>query len=51
MEKRKITKEEKLVIIKQVLKSTLEEHSLYAASYYSWNKKLNNIHKNKTATS
>ncbi|NQY12137.1 MAG: transposase [Flavobacteriales bacterium] len=47
MEKRKFTKEEKLAIIKEVsehgLKSTLEKHSLYAASYYSWKKKLDDM--------
>jgi putative transposase len=43
MEKRTFTKEEKLAIIQEVseqgLKSTLEKHKIYAASYYSWKKK------------
>ena len=47
MEKRKFTKEEKLTIIKEVsengLKTTLEKHGLYPASYYSWKKKLEDM--------
>lgn len=47
MEKRTFTKEEKLLIIKEVseqgLKSTLEKHNLYPASYYSWKKKFDDM--------
>ena len=45
--KRKFTKKEQLAIIQEVsehgLKSTLEKHSLYAESYYSWKKKLDDM--------
>lgn len=47
MEKRKFTKEEKLAIIKEVsehgLKATLEKHSLYPASYYTWKRKFDTM--------
>jgi len=47
MEKRKFTKEEKLQIIKEAsehgIKETLEKHSLYPASYYSWKKKFESM--------
>ena len=47
MEKRKFTKEEKLAIIKAVsehgLKATLEKHSLYPASYYTWKRKFDTM--------
>lgn len=47
MKKRKFTKEEKLAIIKEVsengLKSTIEKHGIYPASYYSWKKKLDEM--------
>ncbi len=42
--KRKFTKEEKLQIIKEAseqgVKATLEKYGVYAASYYSWKEKL-----------
>ena len=42
-EKRTFTKEEKLLILKEVeqegVKSTLEKHGIYPATYYSWKKK------------
>ena len=42
-EKRKFTKEEKLQLLKEVeqsgVKSTLEKHGIYPATYYSWKKK------------
>jgi len=42
-EKRTFTKEEKLQILKEVeqkgVKSTLEKHGIYPATYYSWKKK------------
>jgi len=42
--KRKFTKQEKLQIIKEAseqgVKATLWKHGIYAASYYSWKKKL-----------
>lgn len=41
--KRTFTKEEKLLILKEVeqegVKSTLEKHGIYPATYYSWKKK------------
>lgn len=47
MEKRTFTKEEKLSIIKEVseqgLKSTLEKHKIYPASYYSWKSKFDQM--------
>lgn len=43
MKKRTFSKEEKLAIIKEAsiqgVKSTLEKHGVYPASYYSWKKK------------
>ena len=42
-EKRKFTKEEKLQLLKEVeehgVKTTLEKHGIYPATYYSWKKK------------
>ena len=42
-EKRTFTKEEKLQILKEVeqegVKTTLEKHGIYPATYYSWKKK------------
>lgn len=42
-EKRKFTKEEKLQFLEEVeqsgVKSTLEKHGIYPATYYSWKKK------------
>lgn len=41
--KRTFSKEEKLAILKEAsekgVKSTLEKHGIYAATYYSWRKK------------
>ncbi len=43
MKKRRFSKEEKLAIIKEAsvhgVKSTLEKHGIYPASFYSWKKK------------
>ncbi|NLX71987.1 MAG: transposase [Bacteroidales bacterium] len=43
MEKRKFSKEEKLAIIREAsvtgVKTTLEKHGVYPASYYSWKRK------------
>jgi putative transposase len=48
-EKRTFTKEEKLLILKEVeqegVKSTLEKHGIYPATYYSWNKKFEQMGK------
>ena len=42
-EKRKFTKDEKLQFLKEVeqngVKTTLEKHGIYPATYYSWKKK------------
>ncbi len=44
MEKRKFTTEEKLQILKEAslqgISAALEKHGIYAATYYSWKKKL-----------
>lgn len=44
MKKRKWSKEEKLVILKEVeangLEVTLRKHGVYPSTYYSWRKKL-----------
>ncbi len=45
--KRTFSKEEKLAILKEAsengVKSTLEKHGLYAATYYSWRRKFNEM--------
>jgi len=47
MQKRKFTKEEKLQILEESkingVKATLEKHSLYPATFYSWRKKLQSM--------
>ena len=47
MEKRTFSDEEKLKIIKEAseqgVKQTLEKHSLFPASYYSWKKKFESM--------
>lgn len=47
MEKRSFSKEEKLAIIKEAsingVTSTLENHGIYPASFYSWKKKFESI--------
>jgi len=44
MKKRTFTQEEKLRIVKEAsengIKATLEKYDIYAASYYSWKRKL-----------
>lgn len=47
MERKKYSKEQKLQIIKEATEhgvtSTLEKHGIYAATYYSWKKKLDSM--------
>lgn len=47
MEKRSFSKDEKLAIIKEAsvigVKSTLEKHGIYPASFYSWKKKYDSM--------
>lgn len=46
-EKRTFSKQEKLSILREAaengVKPTLEKHGIYAATYYSWRKKLNEM--------
>jgi len=47
MKKRTFTQEEKLRIVKEAsengIKATLEKYGIYAASYYSWKRKLDQM--------
>lgn len=49
-QKRTFTKEEKLAILREAseqgVKPTLEKHSIYPATYYSWRKKFSEMGEN-----